>query len=411
MSYFLIKYCSNFFINIIVGFLNLFIRRSNKVILVGAWMGEKFTDNSRYLYQYLHFNKQELGLARVIWVTRNDAQHLELLSKGYECYKMKSLKSMYYHIKSGVHIVCNVPHGTRTYKGDILGELSLGAKKIQLWHGIPLKGVGNTISVDRSGMSKIRKISLFLKRSYLFKHFIHASGGWDDFLLLSTSVDVSQRFEKIFNIDAKKIIESSYPRNCECLDYLKREEQVIDIIKKKYTILYLPTFRDKKVDFTYPLELKGIKDILEKYPITWIQKAHSADNHLKKIVQNSDSKNLILEPEFDINTILPTVDLIITDYSSVSFDGIYYDKKIIYYIPDFDYYVSSERGLSSDFDKNIAGRKVLDERELIEAIVDAFHNRTQDAREKSKMKKVKNLVFDNRKAVYKEIIERLSLDI
>ncbi len=55
-------------------------------------MGEKFADNSRFLFQYLHQEKQELLLKRVIWVTRNKNLKDELSEMGYEVYLCGSLK-------------------------------------------------------------------------------------------------------------------------------------------------------------------------------------------------------------------------------------------------------------------------------------------------------------------------------
>ncbi|MGC6769604.1 CDP-glycerol glycerophosphotransferase family protein [Enterococcus sp. LJL51] len=414
MIYYPIKYISNLLINSVVAFLNIFIRRDKDIVLIGAWMGEKFTDNSRYLYQYLHYNKQSLKLNRVIWVTRNKALLAELQSKNYECYKMNSLKSLYFHLKSGVHIVCNVPHSTKKYKGDILGELSLGAKRIQLWHGIPLKGVGNTISTNsaiQATSNPIRKLSKSLKKFYLFKHLIHVSGGWDDFRLLSTSKDVSKRFERIFDISPNKIIDSSYPRNCECLEYLQKEQEVLDRISSaEFTVLYLPTFREGNIKFAYPLDTEEINKLIDKHSILWIEKPHSADNNFGKRSNNLSKCTLLLESEFDINTIVPKVDLIITDYSSVSFDAIYYNKKVIYYIPDFDNYISNERGLSSGFDENTAGFMAKSIEKLSESILYDYFNRKNSDDEEMKLQSVKELVFDSKKAAYNQIIHDLELE-
>lgn len=66
--------------NIDVAFKTIHKHRNKRIVLVGAWMGTKFADNSRYLYQYLFANKKKLGLKKVIWITRNkDVNELLIL--------------------------------------------------------------------------------------------------------------------------------------------------------------------------------------------------------------------------------------------------------------------------------------------------------------------------------------------
>ena len=48
-------------------------RRDMQTVLFGAWFGEKFSDNPRFLFQYLSENRSALGLNRVVWVTRDEA--------------------------------------------------------------------------------------------------------------------------------------------------------------------------------------------------------------------------------------------------------------------------------------------------------------------------------------------------
>ena len=52
--------------NLGVAIYGIFSPRDKRVVLFGAWMGEKFSDNSRYLFQYIEKNKDELGINTVI---------------------------------------------------------------------------------------------------------------------------------------------------------------------------------------------------------------------------------------------------------------------------------------------------------------------------------------------------------
>lgn len=345
-------YFYNFFkhllLNIITKLLNIFIRRDKNVILCGSWMGDTFSDNSRFLFQYLDNHKEKYSISDVVWVTRNKDIYNELVNMKYNVCLMHSLKSYYYHLKAGIHVVCNVPYQTKMYKGDILGELSLGAKKIQLWHGIPLKGLGNKSNIQEKKYYYIRKK---LKKSYVYNHLIRTAGGWDNYKLLSTSSFLNPIYRDIFGINIENIIVSIYPRNTVLLDFREQEKKVFEKIANfSMVILYAPTFREhSNKPITHPLENKKLLELLKDNNIAWIEKRHSADN-IDFGVYEEELKNIInLDSTFDLNVLTTRMDILITDYSSISFDALYFQKSVLYYIPDIDDYYTKDRGFTLDF--------------------------------------------------------------
>ena len=106
-------------------------RRDMKTVLFGAWFGEKFSDNPRFLFQYLSENRSALGLNRVVWVTRDEAVCETIREMGYEAYMMDSEESLRCHRTAGVHIICNgAADDPANPHADILGRYSTGAVKI-----------------------------------------------------------------------------------------------------------------------------------------------------------------------------------------------------------------------------------------------------------------------------------------
>ena len=71
--YYKIKRIKTVLLNVLVSFIGIFVKRDPNTVIIGAWNGLKFADNSRYIYQYLFFNKTGLGLNNVIWATREPA--------------------------------------------------------------------------------------------------------------------------------------------------------------------------------------------------------------------------------------------------------------------------------------------------------------------------------------------------
>jgi CDP-glycerol glycerophosphotransferase (TagB/SpsB family) len=350
--------------NIATIIINIFVWRDKRVWLFGSWMGNKFADNSRYLYQYMFASKEFLNLKKVVWVTRNNQLYEELIELGYTCHKMHSIQSIFYHFRAGVHVVCNMYAQTGKYQGDIMGEFSLGAKKIQLWHGNGIKAVGfATNSYKASSQAKILYHRI-LKSKFLGK--LLTPGGWanGNYFLLSKSDFDREIFRMKFETPDSHFIIASYPRNCKCLKYLQREYHVINSFNEfSKVILYLPTFRDKANTFMHPLDNYELMDFIKENDLLWIEKPHSA---AEGQVREYESKNVILLNEkFDINTLTPFMDLLITDYSSVAIDAMFHKVPILYFVPDYDYYIKNDRGFVIDFDKVLIGEKVFNVTQLI----------------------------------------------
>ena len=124
------------FSNIIMAIRSVFWKRQRDIVLFGAWFGDKFADNSRFLFQYLSENKDALNLKHVVWVTRKEKVLKTLRAMGYECYMMDSPESIKYHKQAFMHIVCNSTANSKGFIPDIDIRYSFGAKRINLWHGV-----------------------------------------------------------------------------------------------------------------------------------------------------------------------------------------------------------------------------------------------------------------------------------
>lgn len=405
----------NMLTNIIVSVLNLFIKRDKGVMLFGSWMGEKFADNSRFWFQYLHENKEKYKIKRVIWVTRNEEVYDEMLEIGYEVYMMKSLRSLYWHLKSGVHVICNMYSKTGKYNGDILGEFSLGAIKIQLWHGIGIKASAKTTNDSKEyqrSMSIKCRISRHANRLYVYSHFFLYPGGWDRAYYLTTSQENTRVMKACFEVHDNLIIESNYPRETNEILLIKKEIEFIatlEVMKERFSniIIYLPTFRDGHdgySNYVHPLSIPGFLEYLEYNNFLWIEKEHSASTYNKS---NNSSNVYKLESNFDVNTIYEYVNLLITDYSSASTDCIYRWIKTLYFVPDFDDFKSKDRGFVSEYEKYCPGYIVKKADELVNYINEAFNGNYFDEQMTKRYKDTIELLFGNKKCD----LDQISKDI
>jgi CDP-glycerol glycerophosphotransferase (TagB/SpsB family) len=100
-----------------------------------------------------------------------------------------------------------------------------------------------------------------------------------------------------------------------------------------------------------------------------------------------------LSSDFDINLILREVDVIITDYSSVLYKAIYFDKSLVYYWPDHDKVRQLDMKVDNQFINNIAGTVTYNVAELIEAIEASLKSNYRDEWCK-KYEEIRENIFD-----------------
>jgi len=367
----ILKYLFNriaiIFINIVVGFISLFINKDKDMYILGSLRGYRFADNAMYMFIYLN----EFTDKKAIWITRDRAIRERLLNKGLKAYLAWELKGIYHQLKAKYAIV---DQSSR----DINPYLSLGAIKVNLWHGIPIKKLP-------CYLKKTNRITNFIKSSRWYKLFL--PGMWDqkDIFVLVTSRPIIDRMLPLFPVDSKKMIIANYPRNemnlrhrGYAIRYL--DDKIISLLKclqllKKegYIILgYFPTFRDwgEDVFFTADYDkLRSFLSFLSDNNVVVITKFHFGvkfrNGQLERIKEDiSDFKNVILlDEEDDINSILPDLDLLVSDYSGVIYDFLWYEKPIILYPYDLERYKEG-RGFSIDYDSFNPGKKVYNICEL-----------------------------------------------
>ena len=330
-------------VNIIIYIFSLVLFRSRKYVIVGGWYGKRFADNSKGTFLYLNENKERLGIKKVFWYTNDQKIYEALSKKGYDVLYRLNVRSIFWHLRSAVHIVDQGSH-------DILGWLSTGAIKINMWHGIPLKSIGRD-SAD--GIKGVRRIIIDWS----------SGGAWRGCFGVAPSDKASQLLSSGLGIDINKFLIMTYPRTLELYKAKRRSRDEL------YRVFYLPTFRDngKKCPLL-DLDLSEFNKKLRENSIVLKVKPHYADKADWEIV-SSYSNIIILNAEDDVYDNLMMTDLLITDYSSVYFDFMITERPILFYCYDFEYYQKSDRGFLLDYDEYTPGEKTKDSSRLIDEIL------------------------------------------
>ncbi|MGI6778248.1 MAG: CDP-glycerol glycerophosphotransferase family protein [Acetivibrionales bacterium] len=385
--------------NLLVLLVSLMIPKTNRIIVVGGWFGKRFADNSKYFFLYANENKKKLGLYKVIWITRSNKIKEELKRKGYCVYKIWSIQSIWYHLRSRIHLIDQS-------SSDINPFFSVRSKRINMWHGFPLKKIG-TFMKD-CNKNKIRKNNCIL----VFLDKISTRGFWSDRYILATSKFSASVLGQAFGVPSEKVIVSGYPRNYELIvnkpiKYISENEiECLNIIRSekersKSIIGYFPTFRDKRETLIFGIkdnnELHEVLDYFERLNIKIIGKFHFADKNdeFKGIYYHKTFVNL--PSDADIYTFINEIDILITDYSSIYFDFLLWNRPIIFFPYDLEYYQNEDRGIIFDYDTITPGPKVYNVSELkalfldgVESFTVAYHSKYQD-----KALQLKKKVFEN----------------
>jgi CDP-glycerol glycerophosphotransferase (TagB/SpsB family) len=329
---------------------NLVPINKNLVLLHGSTLSS-YNESTRYLYEYLLVNSD----LSVVWMTDSKVVLEYLKSLDRPCVMHRSVNGFWHYVRAGVVI------GNGTSYPTLLKFTGLSSIKICLHHGM---GPRSTNSADEKRIKNSFKI---LKNYSKFDYF--------NFTSKHTGATVG-RLQ--FLIPKSKRIIFGLPR-CDHLfnkNYVINANQEKPLLKslnyqlKKNTkcILYSPTWRPRSNPLSFPLsslsgfDLINFDNWLDKSDILLLISVHPLMDDFEDFSNCTNICYLTNNPIIDINQIMPEIDLLITDYSSIATDYMLLNRPVIYVMPDYLYYLY-DFGLLEDIRENLPG---LEAESLIE---------------------------------------------
>lgn len=321
------------------------VPKKKNLWVFGSWYGRAYSDNSKYLFEYVSNNKPNI---KAVWLT-NDAQTAKIVKgKGFLCKKMFSLSGIYLSLRAAVGVVSrakqeDLPLYICPYKTYI----------VQLWHGIPLKKLGN----DKSNRVDSSKVKTTLKRILL-------SNSMNNYkLFISSSAEVSSIFSSAYGTEmqSQALRVTGFPRNDSL--YLKGDLQTKRRNSNKLRKgIYMPTFRDWHKDsgflfYNYGFDIVTAETVLRKYNAQLFIRLHPEAKLGKHLLDQFKKSDFIrFDDSADIYETITEFDFLITDYSSIFFDYLVIDRPIIFTPFDKSDYLNG-RGLYFDYDDITPGMK------------------------------------------------------
>jgi CDP-glycerol glycerophosphotransferase (TagB/SpsB family) len=265
--------------------LSWLVPKDRDLYLFNSDSGRSRSGNPKYLNRYLQ------GKKKTLWIGNEDTYSWRAF--------WATLRAKHIIIDNGL---------TGTFARGLLsfmGRFSI----IQTWHGTGVKGLPSVKGGD-----------------WLLRETAHRANS----VVLASSPAHQEVMEKIFK--TKAVITGS-PRT----DTLFRPGG--PQLGGERNILYAPTFRDNGQfqPFTRSL-LECLDEWLAQNDYTFLLKLHPHDRGISIV---DDLSHIIEITDEDIETVelLKSVDILITDYSSIATDFMLTGKPIIFYLPDHEEFI------------------------------------------------------------------------
>lgn len=368
----------------IVCFFGGLVPKKRNRIVFGAWFGEKYDDNSKYLFEYVINNRTELDAK---WITASRNVYNELANMNYPVLYSHNIKTYIYCLRAKYVITCTSSHDC-----GIVAFFPIFNKAtfINLWHGIPLKKIMNDDKITTKP-PQLKDKSIKTRLSNQIQNITKdiTKGRYH----IASSEYCKQIYISAFNTLPEKVLNLGQARN----DYFYNNSN--NSIRNKYNgkkiIVYMPTHRNEgkiMMDLHNQLDLERLNELCESNNAIFLIKKHFYHKN-DPIIKDDEYKNIkeVTHEIIKSQELIAAADILITDYSSAYIDYLLLDRPIIFYAYDLDWYLSSDRELYLDYcQDNIPGRICTDQFELVSEIENVLVNKDSFA---DLRKKMRNLYY------------------
>ena len=384
------------------------IPKSENMWIFGAWYGNRYSDNTSYLFEYVIKEKKEIT---AVWLSDKREIISNLRSKGFKAFHKNSILGFYYGCRAAVTFVnCGYSDVNMYAVGKSL--------KVQLWHGIPLKKIKYD---DKINENKYHNPFYNGIKSALLFIFPFLNDLFN--LIISSSKEVTLRMASAFRVDPAKIIETGYPRMDRI--FAPKDEQLNLInLRQEWSefgkiILYAPTHRKEGqggASLFDSMDFQIFNEILSNNNAAMFIKMHYHHELNNNYLVNKSFSNIIYLEESDvpdINNILPFVDVLITDYSGVLLDYLILDKPIIPTSFDLEDYIKTDRELYEDYSETVLGANCNNWDQVQNRLQDIFlgNDLSISFRKEMSTRYFKYLDTDNCKRIIESVTHHLNLPL
>lgn len=322
-------------------------KRDPNLFVFGSWFGDKFADNSKYLYLYF-LQKGE----KAYWITKNEEVYNQLKQDGLPAAMAYSEEGKRLCSKAG-YIV------TSTALSDVNENVIGGATRIDLFHGIPLKKIMYDDEVGGKMLTRSQRVHELLTRRAL-----------KDYFVFSSSDTVSKSIRTAFRVDNDHILQYGLPRNDAFFDGSLKKLRLSEV-DYKYVISYLPTHRNvgkTPIPIEKLFDLRKLDTFCRENDILFVIKKHFYHNSEKTDLTGYTNIVDLTGQSYDTQELMFNSDVLITDYSSCYIDYLLLNRPIVFYSYDLEDYLKNDREMYYDYEDVAPGDICTDFNQLFKAL-------------------------------------------
>ena len=292
-------------------------------IVFSTRSAKAYADNSKVLFEALLSKSPQ----KTFFYTKKKKILATIPKNGIYAY---SLKGLYILLKSKLLVFTHGKHDFFPY----LPKPHSQRIWLNLFHAIAVKKLADKESFSASKKKDIDRWDYFLVSSQFEKDFIKTQFGFDE----------------------EQMLTFGQPRN----DIIVKNKTKVSANSNR-VVLYAPTFRDHTMTKLFPFDdadLLALDQFLSDNRIEIMIRLHIHDEQkyakrkVFKTLQNIYFKGSDKIPS--VNDYLHHVDMLISDYSSITLDFLLLDRPVAYIPYDYDEY-NEFRGFSFDYLKHLAG--------------------------------------------------------
>ena len=351
-----------------VMYLSMLMPRNKKLCVFGAWLGERFADNSKQLFIEACDRKN----LRAVWITKSESVLKEIHDMGYEAYMWGTPKAVWTQLRAGYAIVSN---GISDLEHTFLGRSVI----IDLWHGIPLKKVVYDNKYEKDWDSPKQKLRDKLINVPLGKMYFVAPS--EMFIPI---------YQSAFRRKRQQIICLGQPRS----DIFFADNKPDKYFPDKKIILYCPTHRNEgaeKIELSKIFDLERLEKFLDESGYYFVIKKHF---YHRMEVENLEAYPHIIDitnEDMDIQRLIMETEILITDYSSIYIDYLLLDSPLLFYCYDYEHYLANDREMYFEYEEVTPGVKAKSFDELLGQLKEVTVN--GDSYGKEDRERVKNMFY------------------
>jgi CDP-glycerol glycerophosphotransferase (TagB/SpsB family) len=357
----------------------LLIPKQHNLILFGSWFGNKYADNTKYMYEYL-LSREDL---EIYWYTKNKEIYNKLKEEGKPVVLSSQPKAIWKQIRARMLI-------STVQVAEFNNFFLSNCVYLDLGHGSPIKDSGFDMynyCYPELQTTKDKKSIAYLQ--LIRKHI--------DYYMVVASDEIEKIIQKAFHVHQGNTLNLGKPRNDVFYDKILRKginTNIDDIKGDRKAIVYMPTHRSGgthgpggsiKMQMEELLDLPRIQNICKKYNHVFLIKKHYYHRHENENLSKYPNIYDITNEDIDSQVLLYQADALITDYSACYIDYLLLNRPIIFYPYDLEYFLKNERNMYIPYDEITVGPKTGNREELTQFIEDLCRE-NQDEFEQDRMK-------------------------